>query len=109
MDNFIAMQCHNCANNEYKKFQRIGRDYICKCCNSWYRDKDNKDNYCESGYAMLKTYSFDAAKEIFQNALSENPNNIDALWGWLLAEYRIRYVKGFYNDEVEPIYCLQYS
>ena len=105
MDNFIAMQCKNCGNNQYSHFVKRGKDYICDCCGSWYRSNDKEYPHCENGYAMLTTYHFDEAKHIFQNALAETPDNIDALWGWLLAEYRIIYVKGFYNDVIEPIYC----
>ena len=84
MDNFIAMQCKNCGNNEYSHFKRKGRDYVCNCCCSWYRSKDTEDVHCETGYALLKTYNFDAAKEVFLSAIEETPDNIDALWGWLL-------------------------
>ena len=105
MDNFTSMQCKNCGNNIYSKFKKRGRDYVCGCCGSWFRSKDNEDSHCESGYAMLNTYHFDEAKHIFQTAIAETPDNIDALWGWILAEYRIVYVKGFYNDVIEPVYC----
>ena len=96
MDNLLAMQCKNCGNNEYARFKKRGCDFICNCCGSWYRSKDTEDPHCENGYAMLTTYHFEEAKHIFQTALTERPDNIDALWGWLLAEYRIIYVKGFY-------------
>ncbi|MBQ8447866.1 MAG: toll/interleukin-1 receptor domain-containing protein, partial [Clostridia bacterium] len=105
MDNFTSMQCKNCGNNLYSKFKKRGNDFVCGCCGSWFRSKENEDTHCESGYAMLNTYHFDEAKLIFQNTITENPDNIDALWGWLLAEYRIIFVKGFYNDVIEPIYC----
>ena len=106
MDNFIGLECKSCGNNEYSRFKRKGRDFVCSCCGRWYRLKHNDEEMdCRIAYNDLNSYEFDKARDSFERILERYPNSIDALWGYLLAEYRIVYIKGFYKNVVEPIYC----
>ncbi|MBQ8448152.1 MAG: TIR domain-containing protein [Clostridia bacterium] len=62
---------------------------------------------CENAYSQLRTYRFDDARDTFENVLLEDPENIAALWGVLLARFGVVFIKGFYKNVVEPIYCFQ--
>jgi tetratricopeptide (TPR) repeat protein len=111
MENFIdgncqAIECKSCGNNEYSKFKRKGADYVCGCCGRWYRLKHSDEEVdCRIAYNDLNSYEFDKARDAFERILEKHPDSIDALWGYLLAEYRIVYIKGFYKNVVEPTYC----
>ena len=109
MDNFIAMECQSCGNSDI--FKRRGQDFVCGCCGRYFFQKQSDEAIqCAMAYNALKQYRFDEAKEIFAGIFTrKHPNSVDARWGYLLAEYRVVFVKGFYNDVIEPIYCYQYS
>ena len=103
---FSGVQCRNCGNNERALFSVDGEDLVCKCCGSWLRKNYSEESIgCRIAYGYLNSYRFEEAKVAFGDVVKRFPNSVDARWGLLLAEYRIVYIKGFYNDVTEPIYC----
>jgi len=104
------LQCITCGNNIYGNFIKSDGGHICKCCGVFYKKSAKKNDInqkiqCEIGYSQLKRYEFDAAKDTFKSIIIEHPDNINALWGILLARYGVVPVKGFFDGTVEPIYC----
>jgi hypothetical protein len=103
---YSDVQCKNCGNNERARFTVEGDDLVCKCCGSWLRRQYSDESIgCRIAYGYLNAYKFEEAKVAFSDVVRRFPNSVDARWGLLLAEYRIVYIKGFYNDITEPIYC----
>ncbi len=106
MSEFVALECKYCGNVDRGAFTLRENEYICKCCGRAYRkNMSGGEARSAAGFENLKSYSFEAAEDIFADIISEYPDSVDARWGLLLARYGIVFVKGFYTEEVEPIYC----
>ena len=106
MSEFVTLECKYCGNADRGTFTVRENEYICRCCGRAYRKKlSDGEARCAQGFENLKNYSFEAAEDVFADVISEYPDSVDARWGLLLARYGIVFVKGFYTDEVEPIYC----
>ncbi|MBQ8449241.1 MAG: hypothetical protein IJX27_09980, partial [Clostridia bacterium] len=88
------------------RFVKTAEGYLCKCCGVSFRYETEEEKIgCMMGYRQLKNYRFDEARETFIDILYDYPESIDARWGLLLARYGIVFVKGFFDDVIEPIYC----
>ena len=99
-------ECACCGNRDSTRFIQKNDGYICKTCGVWYRYETEEEKAgCMDGRRRLKNYRFDDARETFMEVLDKYPESIDALWGSLLARYGIVFVKGFFDDTSEPIYC----
>ena len=99
-------ECACCGNRDSTRFIQKNDGYICKTCGVWYRYETEEEKAgCMDGRRRLKNYRFDDAREAFMEVLDKYPESIDALWGSLLARYGIVFVKGFFDDTTEPIYC----
>jgi len=106
------LQCKCCGNRDYSSFIKRDNGRLCKCCGVWYQEQASHEDMmmqvrCENGYAQLRTYRFDDARDTFETVLMEDAENISALWGVLLARFGVVFIKGFYKNVVEPIYCFQ--
>ena len=99
-------ECACCGNRDSSRFIQKNDGYICKTCGVWFRYETEEEKVgCMDGRRRLKNYRFDDAREAFIEVLDKYPESIDALWGSLLARYGIVFVKGFFDDTSEPIYC----
>ncbi len=99
-------ECACCGNRDSTRFIQKSDGYICKTCGVWFRyETEEEKSGCMDGRRRLKNYRFDDARETFMEVLDKYPESIDALWGSLLARYGIVFVKGFFDDTSEPIYC----
>ncbi len=99
-------ECACCGNRDSARFIEKNDGYICKTCGVWFRYETEEEKAgCMDGRRRLKNYRFDDARETFMEVLDKYPESIDALWGSLLARYGIVFVKGFFDDTTEPIYC----
>lgn len=99
-------ECACCGNRDSSRFIQKDDGYICKTCGVWFRYETEEEKAgCMDGRRRLKNYRFDDARETFMEVLDKYPGSIDALWGSLLARYGIVFVKGFFDDSSEPIYC----
>ena len=99
-------ECACCGNRDSARFIQKSDGYICKTCGVWFRYETEEEKAgCMDGRRRLKNYRFDDAREVFMEVLDKYPDSIDALWGSLLARYGIVFVKGFFDDTSEPIYC----
>ncbi|MBQ8448365.1 MAG: toll/interleukin-1 receptor domain-containing protein, partial [Clostridia bacterium] len=108
LDNLVECQC--CGNRDASRFIPRENGYVCKCCGVWYEAQKKEGNSSTAhrltqGYEFLNNYDFDRARNVFQRIMRDEPESIDARWGFLLAKYGVVYVKGFFNDIIEPIYC----
>jgi hypothetical protein len=80
--------------------------YVCKCCGVWFRYQTEEEKlHCAIGYRYLRTYNFEAARTAFEETLDNFPQSIDARWGLLLSRFGVVFIKGFYDDVIEPVYC----
>ena len=99
-------ECRCCGNRDSSRFTEKKDGYICKCCGVWFRYETEEEKLgCAIGYRYLRTYDFESARTVFEETLDKFPKSIDARWGLLLARFGIVFIKGFYDDVIEPIYC----
>ena len=111
MSEIKVMECCCCGNRNAKSFKQYESGYICGCCGAaFYLDGDKRASNDEKqriarGYANLQNYEFSKARGTFSDVLRDYPKSIDARWGLLLAKYGVVFIKGFFDDDVEPIYC----
>ena len=99
-------ECACCGNRDSTRFIQKSDGYICKTCGVWFRYETEEEKAgCMDGRRRLRNYRFDDARETFMEVLDKYPDSIDALWGSLLSRYGIVFVKGFFDDTAEPIYC----
>jgi len=106
MSNIKITECRCCGNRDHSRFVKTNEGYLCKCCGVGFRYETEEEKInCMMGYRQLKNYRFDEAREIFIDILCDYPESIDARWGLLLARYGIVFIKGFFDDVIEPIYC----
>ncbi len=106
MSEIKITECRCCGNRDNSRFVKTKEGYLCKCCGVGFRYETEEEKIgCMMGYRQLKNYNFDEARETFIDVLYNYPDSIDARWGLLLARYGIVFVKGFFDDIIEPIYC----
>ena len=110
LDSENIVQCQCCGNRDSSLITERDGGYVCKCCGVWYKKNPTDAEFREQmwvmqGYSQLRAYRFGDARDTFENILAEQPENINALWGLILARSGVVYVKGFYKGGVEPIYC----
>ena len=106
MSDIKITECRCCGNRDAKQFVEKGDGYICKCCGVWFRyETEEERDGCLAGYRQLRKYNFEDARDTFEEVLINFPKSIDARWGLLLARYGVVYIKGFYDDVIEPVYC----
>ena len=106
MSEYVTLECKHCGNAERSEFIIRKGEYICKCCGRCYKEKAaDEETRLAIAYESLKNYEFEFAERTFSDIINDYPNSVDARWGVLLARYGIVFVKGFYMEEIEPIYC----
>ena len=106
MSEYVTIECKHCGNADRSEFILRKGEYVCKCCGRCYKEKTSEEETrLAIGYESLKSYEFDSAERTFKDIISDHPESVDARWGMLLARYGIVFVKGFYMEEIEPIYC----
>ncbi len=106
MSNIKITECRCCGNRDAKQFIEKGDGYICKCCGVWFRyETEEERDGCLAGYRQLRKYKFEDARDTFEEVLVNYPGSIDARWGLLLSRFGVVYIKGFYDDVIEPVYC----
>ena len=106
MSNIKITECRCCGNRDAKQFIEKGDGYICKCCGVWFRyETEEERDGCLSGYRQLRKYKFEDARDTFEEVLVNFPGSIDARWGLLLSRFGVVYIKGFYDNVIEPVYC----
>jgi hypothetical protein len=106
MSEIKITECRCCGNRDHSKFVKTADGYLCKCCGVGFRYETEEEKInCMMGYRQLKNYRFDEARETFIDVLYDYPESIDARWGLLLARWGIVFVKGFFDDIIEPVYC----
>ncbi len=113
-----TMKCMECSNQNASLFIRFPNGgYTCRCCNTYhYYTSEEEYTKCEIGFDHLRCYQFGEALITFQNVLQLYPDSIQALWGFLLAKFRVVFIQGFYEKKVidnnifrkvTPIYCFE--
>ena len=106
MSEIKITECRCCGNRDNNRFVKTPEGYICKCCGVGFRYETEEEKInCMMGYRQLKNYRFAEARETFIDVLYDYPESIDARWGLLLARWGIVFVKGFFDDIIEPVYC----
>lgn len=99
-------ECRCCGNRDSSRFAEKENGYVCKCCGVWFRYETEEEKLnCAIGYRYLRTYNFEAARTVFEETLDKFPQSVDARWGLLLARFGVVFIKGFYDDVIEPVYC----
>ncbi len=90
---FNIPKCQVCGADDF----RIGRNnaYICNYCESRMYPVHNDEVYLKSNLANSKRelWDFDEAYELYEQLLSENPNDSNSIWGAFLSFYGITYEK----------------
>ena len=106
MSDIKIAECRCCGNRDAKQFIEKDDGYICRCCGVWFRyETEEERDGCLAGYRQLRKYKFEDARDTFEEVLASYPESIDARWGLLLARFGVVYIKGFYDDVIEPVYC----
>ena len=101
-----TIECRYCGNHIESLFKQKDSSLVCKCCGSWYQCEDSEEQReCSIGMSQLRRYKFDEARDTFEYVVTRYPNSVGALWGLLLARFGVVFVKGFYKNVTEPIYC----
>ncbi|MBQ2988549.1 MAG: leucine-rich repeat protein [Clostridia bacterium] len=108
-----ARQCPCCGNTT--SFIKRSEGYLCEHCGflveplpdqTSLQEQDNEIHArILQGHEYLHNYDFERARNTFQRIMQDAPANKHAYWGFLLAKFGVVYVKGFFSDEAEPIYC----
>ena len=105
-----SMKCPACGGRCDFEF---GKGYVCDYCGNVYNGSENSDSVTDKlNYANAKRiedYDFEGALRLCHEVLEEKPENQEANWCALLAEYQIiylqndegKYVPTFLNPEVE--------
>lgn len=99
-----TMKCPTCGGTcRYE----IGQGYVCEACMNIYGAEEISDKIIDKlNYANEKRrdhYDFDGALQLCLEILEEQPNNQEANWGALLAEYQIVYLKNA-KGEYKPTF-----
>ncbi len=108
------MQCSFCGEHRFNKLIQQKDGIICLSCSGFTYNEDEIGEEKQDmvarlhiGYEALHGYHFRDAKACFEKIRRVYPDCVDAHWGYLLAEYGITYVKGFYDGHITPIYCFR--
>ena len=106
MSEFQLTECQCCGNRLGSNFKEKEDGFVCKSCGVWFRYESNEEKRgCADGYKHLRKYQFEDACEEFESVICNYPGSIDARWGLLLARFGVVFIKGFFDNVTEPIYC----
>ena len=106
MSEFQLTECQCCGNRIASNFKERDDGYVCRSCGVWFRYESSEEKRgCADGYKHLRKYQFEDACEEFETVICNNPGSIDARWGLLLSRFGVVFIKGFFDNVTEPIYC----
>ena len=106
MSEFQITECQCCGNRIASNFKEKEDGFVCKSCGVWFRYENSEEKRgCADGYKHLRKYQFEEACDEFETVICNNPGSIDARWGLLLSRFGIVFIKGFFDNVTEPIYC----
>ena len=110
-----VLSCRNCKNNQNLKLEtnEAGTFIVCRSCGCRTRLSQPKDeekslyfSRYTTGVNELRNLRFDLAAESFREAYGMNPDEPDALWGLVCAEYGIVQVMSYHDQKYSPVFCL---
>lgn len=97
-------KCSTCGSE--CEFDLGSREYVCACCGNHYGVEDADQVNDQLNYANAKRieeYDFEGALQLCLTLLKKYPDNQEANWCAILAEYQIVYLKNA-RGEYKPTF-----
>ena len=99
--------CNICGGNLIPKNGR----WVCEACGNYAPEENvgEESSNLNNANQKLRMGNFDDAEELFLDIIRQHPDNVDAYWGLVLAQYGIVYERDYDGKAIPSCYNTSYK